>query len=49
MTGYFQALMETVCPVVVFQYKPKTKGCKNISPDVLNDLNLWVCNSLNII
>jgi len=41
-----QALMETVCPVVVFQYKPKMKGCKNFSTSVLDDLNLWLVQVL---
>ena len=34
--------METICPVVVFQYKPKTQENSECSTNLLDDLNLWV-------
>ena len=45
MIDNFQALMTTVCPVVVFQYRPKTKGCNDLPTNVLDDLNFWVYTS----
>lgn len=41
-----QALMTTVCPVVVFQYRPKTKGCNDLPTNVLDDLNFWLVQVL---
>jgi len=41
-----RALMETVCPVVVFQYRPKTKRNEEFSTCLLDDLNLWLVQVL---
>jgi len=35
--------MNSVAPVVVFQYRPKCKGDDECSAGLLDDLNLWVC------
>ena len=44
-----QALMETVCPVVVFQYQPKAKGTEIFSANIIDDLNLWVNSTTSYI
>jgi len=44
----FQALMNALSPVVVFQYRPKCKESEEFSssPNLLDDLNLWLVQVL---